>query len=674
MSLLKAGQFDGARKVSKELCKANRRDPESWYLLALSLSQLKEYPEAIKTYKKTLELAPHFAEAAFNLALTYQLTGRLADAVTYYRRTIKLNPSLADAHYNLGNMLFVQEKYQGAAECYKSAIRLKPDHVDARINLAVVLQKQGDFDSAENMLQSVASQSNSPVAWHSLGQLYQTRKEYQRAINTYLRAIEVKPDFAGAWFNLGKSYETLGQYNSAMSAYETAAQHDPNNVEALYEVASVCFQSGRFNKAKEYLKKTLAIDSKHIKSHVSKISIKVVFGDVDEALVDIDKALEIDASFPDAIILKAKIYEQMGKAESALDLLKPLMDQGVFHAAAGSVYANICYGQKKYREGITYLEGLLENGNHQNWGLRQIHFSLGKLYDGIAEYNSAFRHYKNGNDLKTCNYSAEDNSNSVDMLMRAFPFGCFDELARVADETCRPLFIVGMPRSGTSLVEQILSCHPCIAPGGELTFVHDAARTLKDRLGSDMPYPGCVQNLTAEVAESIAEDYARLTASLKKDETFVTDKLPGNYWHLGLISLLFPSAKIIHCRRNPVDTCLSCYFQDFSGDLPFSYNLEHLAHTYEEYLRIMAHWNQVLELPMLAVDYEDLIQSQESESRRIIEFCGLEWAPTCLDFNRAERFVRTASYDQVRRPIYKSSMGRWRNYEAYIGPLKRLLD
>ena len=159
----------------------------------------------------------------------------------------------------------------------------------------------------------------------------------------------------------------------------------------------------------------------------------------------------------------------------------------------------------------------------------------------------------------------------------------------------------------------------------------------------------------------------------RSKESFVTDKLPGNYLHLGLISLLFPSARIIHCSRNPIDTCLSCFFQDFSGDLSFTYKLEHLAHYYKEYQRLMEHWYKVLNIPVLTVKYEELIDNQECESRKIVEFCNLDWEPRCLEFDKTKRFVRTASYDQVRRPIYKSSVNRWKNYEAYVGPLKGLL-
>jgi tetratricopeptide (TPR) repeat protein len=673
-SLLQNGQFETAKLVSRELCKSHKRDAESWYLLSLALSQLQEYSAAIKAYQKTLELSPNLAAAAFNLALTLQLSGRLTDAVRHYRKAIKLDPAMSDAHYNLGNTLLVLEQYRQAGECYKTVIAQRPDYPDARINLAIVLQKLGDYSSAERMLRSVAQKYRSAAAYMNLGQLYQSTNDQQRAIDCYLKALELKPHFPTAQLRLGGLYETLGRYDLALQAYHSAAVQEPNQTEAIYGIASVYFQTGCFENAKKYLKETLTLDPRHAKSYVSWGSIQVIQGDLGAALTSIDKALAIDSAYTDAIVLKAKIHEQRGEAESALRLLQPLIEAGTANAAAGSVYANILHGRKEYRQGIQSLESILRNAQHHNWGLRQIHFSLGKLYDAAGDYDAAFSHYRRGNELRDCNYASARQTADVEALIGTFTPDYSAKLARSSIHSLKPVFIVGMPRSGTSLVEQILSCHPDVAAGGELTFVHDVARTLKDRISTDKSYPECLVDLTAEIVDSIVEDYVRMAASFRKDQAIVTDKLPLNFIHLGLISLLFPEARIVHCRRNPIDTCLSCYFQDFSGHLPFTYNLEHLAHYYREYRRLMVHWQRVLVIPVLTIGYEDLIRNQEAESRKIIEFCGLEWDPRCLDFNKVNRFVRTASYDQVRRPIYRSSVNRWKNYEAYVGPLKKLQE
>ena len=671
-SFLKDGQYDMAKSLSSELCKLNRRDPESWYLLALAQSHLGKYPDAIKSYRKTLELTPDQVEVTFNLALTFQMCGRLDDAIQYYRKSIGLNPLLHDAHYNLGNILFTLGRYEKAEECYREVIRQQPDHVDAKINLGVVLQRKLDFDSAECLLQSVANNYNSPVAYLNLGQLYQTRNENKHACSCYLKSLELNPDLYAAWLNLGKLYESMGQYNRAMNAYNNVLAKTPDNIDALHGNATVCFQAGHFQKAREFAEKTLTHDRRHLQSYIIIASLKAVNGDYSGAFEDIDRAIGINSAYTDAIVLKAKIYEQMGEEKSAMELLEPLLHAGTACAAAGSLFANICTARKQYHEAIAYLESMLENNAYPNWGLRQIHFSLGKLYDSAGSYDRAFSHYQKGNTLRICDYDPVHHSRYIDGLIKMFPPNYDHIFSRSMCRSFKPLFIVGMPRSGTSLIEQILSCHPKIAAGGEMTFIPDTAYALGNRLCAETPYPECLPFLTSEVSDSIAQEFIEITSTIRKHKSLVTDKLPGNFLHLGLISLLFPSAKIIHCRRSPRDTCLSCYFQDFSGDHPYSYNLEHLAHYYHEYHRLMDHWQRVLKIPILTMRYESLIENQEFESRRLLEFCELEWEPRCLHFNEAKRFVRTASYDQVRHPIYKKSMHRWKHYEAYLGPLRDL--
>lgn len=669
-SLLQNGQFKMARNLSRKLCQSNSHDPESWYLSSLALSQLKEYQEAIQGYRKTLELSPDFTEANFNLALTYQLSGDLTEAIRYYRKAINLNPSLSDAHYNLGNSLFVLGKHSEAAECYKTVIRQRPEHIDARINLGVTLQNLEKYDAAERVLMSAANQGNSVAAWLNLGKLYQTRNNQERALASFSKSLEINPEFAPAWSQIGILYEAQGKLDKAQEAYSMAIKYDPHLVSAITGLGLIYLQKGRLNKAEEYLGKALDLNINNLQSYIGIGSIKLIQGEYKSALEYANKAVDIHNTYTDAIVLQAKIYEQTGNADKALEKLQPLIDKNSVNAAAGAVYANLCHRQGNHQEGIAYLEMTLKNGSPNNWDQRQIHFALGKLYDAAGKYDKAFSNYKKGNDLKFSNYIPEKSREYIDKVINTFPLHYPDILAKSTTTSDKPLFIVGMPRSGTSLVEQILSCHPEVAAGGELTFIHDSAFSLKDRLGDSNPYPECLKNLTVEVADSIANEYLEELSLHSGKESYVTDKLPGNFVHLGLISLLFPSSRIIHCARHPIDTCLSCYFQDFSGDLSFTYHLEHLAHYYMEYLRIMAHWEKVLELHILTVNYEDLINHQEKVSRKIIDYCNLEWNPKCLEFNKSKRFVRTASYDQVCRPIYKSSIGRWKNYERYIKALK----
>ena len=247
----------------------------------------------------------------------------------------------------------------------------------------------------------------------------------------------------------------------------------------------------------------------------------------------------------------------------------------------------------------------------------------------------------------------------------------FLKRARRADNASElPVFIIGMPRSGTSLVEQILSSHPRIFGGGELKWVVDVVKETQDVIGSALPFPDCLNEASQKHCNTLAEHYLMKIAALSDGQSArVTDKMPANFWNLGLISLLFPKGRVIHCQRDPVDTCLSIYFQNFSEGHGFAYDLREIGKAYNLYLQMMEHWGKVLDYPILNINYEELVNNQESVTRRLLDFCDIAWDDKCLQFQDSERMVYTASSDQVRRPIYKSSLSRWKNYQAFLGPL-----
>ena len=259
-------------------------------------------------------------------------------------------------------------------------------------------------------------------------------------------------------------------------------------------------------------------------------------------------------------------------------------------------------------------------------------------------------------------------------LMAAFSGAFFERAAGLGSGSDRPVFIVGMPRSGTTLVEQIISSHPRAAGAGELPDIPWLIQRLPAELGSGAGYPGCVEALDRESVQRLAGSYLDRLGLVSATTDRVTDKLPMNYMHLGLIAVLFPNAVIVHCKRDPMDTCLSCYFQNFSRDLGFCFDLEDLGFYYRHYETLMAFWAEVLPLCIHDVAYEDLVKNPEDVSRGLIEACGLEWDPRCLSPHKNRRPVKTASSWQVRQPLYKTSVARWKRYEKHLGPLKSSLD
>ena len=317
-----------------------------------------------------------------------------------------------------------------------------------------------------------------------------------------------------------------------------------------------------------------------------------------------------------------------------------------------------------------------------------IQFMLGQIYDSLNRFDDAFEMYRLGNKHRL--EAFPDFGEKVELghsLRRLIDVTSPEHFRRCPTsglDTNRPIFIVGMPRSGTSLMEQILSNHPSVFGAGELSELGDEIRDTyqSDRAGgaleivADDPSGdfGCLiprdwENITQERLRDIAERYLNAIEKLSPDAERVTDKMPFNYMMAGVIHKLFPNATIIHTRRDPIDTCLSCFFQNFTAGSQFAFDLEQVGLYYRCYENLMLHWRDTLSVPILEVDYEDVVQDPEPNVRRVLEHCGLEWNGNCLNTHKSKRVVRTASYQQVRKPIYKRSAGRWKNYERHLGPL-----
>jgi hypothetical protein len=299
-----------------------------------------------------------------------------------------------------------------------------------------------------------------------------------------------------------------------------------------------------------------------------------------------------------------------------------------------------------------------------------LHFSLGKAYLDLGDSAAAFRHLNEGNRMKrgVVAYSADATEKFFADVAAAFPPALLDRLAGQGLRSPAPIFVVGMPRSGTTLIEQILAAHPAIRGGGELRFMRSVVEQISD-------FPKGVATLDAVAQKRMGQHYLSRIETLADGKPRVVDKAPGNFVNAGLIRLILPDAKIIHARRDPVDTCLSCYTKLFADALNFTYDLTELGRYCQGYLKLTDYWRTVLPAShFLEVDYEAVVDDIEAEARRMLAFLELPWDPACLEFYRVERPVRTASVNQVRQPIYRSSSGRWRKHAEALQPLLKVLE
>jgi hypothetical protein len=301
----------------------------------------------------------------------------------------------------------------------------------------------------------------------------------------------------------------------------------------------------------------------------------------------------------------------------------------------------------------------------------QVYHQLGDLYERAKDHDKAFTYHQESNRLKENRFDPAAHADRISRTIAICDRTLLGSGPHAINASELPVFIVGMPRSGTSLVEQILASHPQVHGAGELGDIMQIASGLGARIHPGARYPDCLREVSPALLDDIASRYLEKLGGMDASARRVTDKMPHNYLHLALIQMLFPKARVIHTARNPLDTCVSIYFQEFSSEHAYAYDLDHLAAYYHQYERLMQHWEQTIDLPMLKVKYEDLVEDQEAWSRRMIDFLGLEWDDQCLKFFENKRHVATPSYDQVRQPLYARSVERWRRYDRYLGPLKR---
>ncbi|MEP4888189.1 MAG: sulfotransferase, partial [Alphaproteobacteria bacterium] len=448
------------------------------------------------------------------------------------------------------------------------------------------------------------------------------------------RAHEIAPQSLDVRCEYGRLLSRLARHDDALAMLEDAHLQNPDAIRPLLLLGWARYRAGQSQRA----------------------------------IADFDAVLEQVPTSIEAHYGRARALIDAGALSDAKRRLHRTIAQSPGHAGALRELANLkelAPGDKQFTGLISAIEDEATTSSRR----AVLHMAAGASCHNVGACADAFEHYRNGNLLKDVVFDIRGYARHIDGLIDSFDRQHFERTKGWGNPSEVPVFILGMPRSGTSLVEQILASHSRVRGAGEREEMLQLADRLSEALNDSRPYPACVEGLTADSGKVIAEQFL---AGLKRADphaTRITDKMPGNFHHVGLITTLFPNAQIIHCRRDPRDTCLSIFFGDFVGSHPYSYDLTNLGRYYRQYERLMAHWHAVLPGRILDVKYEDLVDAQEDWSRRMVSFCGLDWEPQCLDFHKTTRNVKTRSNAQVRQPIYRSSIERWRHYEAHLEPL-----
>jgi len=562
-----------------------------------------------------------------------QKSGDLAGAEGLYRQVLKADRNNQDALHLLGMVFFKRGQYGKAIDYIERAIRLR-EHTIFYSNLATAYQKSGDSEQAEeNYRRALELNPDNLNAVNGLANILGAREDLKDAADLIMEALERNGDFDILLISLGNIFARMRRYADALDCFGRALKTGTSlQVPVFLSMARLLGRMGRTEEAKKSCMRVLEKDPDH----------------------------------RSALYQFARLLHDEGRFDEAIGRYEELIEK---HPDYATAWRTMVLSRKWTRDDNDMEKRLLLSMERAE-PLRksQFCFALGKFYNDRGEYDRAFSFYREGNRIiKPC-YDHSGNRKFIEAVIEEHRERKMNGPRITGHSSARPIFVVGMPRSGTTLVSSVLSGHPRITNLGELLEISILVRSLKNYLKHPELYPQCIRGMSDQHAARLAERYLSSVDQLAPGSDRVIDKLPQNFINLGFIEILFPNATIIHCRRNPLDTCLSCYFQFFFQNMSFAFDLEDLANYYRLYQRLMDYWSESLSIPLVEVEYEDMVTDLPSQARRLIEACSLEWDDRCLD-HRGGSSVRTASRWQVRQPIYTSSMNRWKNYRDHIDVL-----
>jgi tetratricopeptide (TPR) repeat protein len=612
-----------------------------YFAAAYAHDQAGQRDRAEALYRKVLAKAPGHADALHLLGVIALERGRHQRAIQLIRRALAIMPDFPAAHANLGSGLKAIGKRTEAAEAYRRAIALQPDYAIAHSNLAAVQIEQGELSAGLASAERAIALAPGFVEAHvnRADALFRQRR-FEEAETSLRRAIELMPQRAASASFLGAVLAEVRRFEEAIACHKRAIALQPDDAQLHYALGRTLLQARELEASEASLRRALSLDRDLAEAWHWLGYTLLVQGRLEEGLSCYRRANALD---PD-----------LAEAHEALS------------------YS----GQSAEEAQVKRLAALLADADRPVSDRIAAGFAAGGFLDTAGRYDGAFAHFAAANALQRRllteageRFDPETLASEVDGVITHAAPQLFSAAAGWGNPSELPVFIVGMPRSGTSLVEQIAASHSQVFGGGERKDIAHIADVVLTR-NRDRP----LAEWDMEFARQLADHHIAHLQRLAGGAVRLTDKMPDNILHLGIIAVLFPGARIIFCRRDIRDTCLSCFFQRFGEGNAFAYDLADCARRCVEIERLAERWRRVLPLPMLTVDYEALIADPEGESRRLIEFLGLEWEPACLDFHRGNRPVFSASLWQVRQPVFGHSVGRWRHYERHLQPLFDVLQ
>ena len=638
--------------------------------LGNTLKEQGMFVEAAECYQRAIAINPDHAEAYNGLGVVQLELGRVEEAIESLQRALKLNPGQAGAQNNLGNALKEVGNLDEAAACYKKAIEYYPGYAEAYSNLGNVLQLQEKHvEAIESYQKALEIHPGFAEVYNNIGIIQQKRGKHEEAASNYTEAIALKPDFAEACKNLGTLHWDLGAVDKAIAAFEHAVEINPEYLDALILLGAAMQYVGELDATIEYQKRVLAINPDHAGAHCKLGNIYHDMGRFDEAVVHTAKALDLQPDFAEALTQMGLIHADWGQIDKAAEYYRQSIERHPQVASPYLLYAEIT----KFEAGdplIAHMETLSETETLSQSDRAHIKLALAKAYDDLGDIDVAFPVFLEANRLRKASLRNKFDASSSSFADLKAKFSQEGDIAEISQAELSvanrvPIFIVGMPRSGTTLVEQIVSGHERVHGAGELNDLTRAVGAMRKQHPDDH----------ASMLKGVREHYLQSLDKIGVSEHFIADKMPLNFRWVGYIACAFPEAKIVNMVRDPRAVCWSNFRYFFAGQgNNFAYDLEDVANYFVMYSDLMDFWRRRFPNRIYDMNYRALTEDPETTAREMFDFLGLEWQPDCLDFHHRKRMIQTVSKAQIRKKIYTGSSEEWRRYEAHLQPMIRILE
>jgi tetratricopeptide (TPR) repeat protein len=667
------GRYKQAERVCRQIIQSKPSTSDAHNILGVALNAQGQSVDAIASIKKAIKLAPNVSSYYANLGEIQRTSGYLPAAQKTLEQGIRVDPKNAQAYNNLGIVHYENKDYDKAIEAYRKALEITPEFPEARNNLGNSLRMAGDLDGAGKAYQGALTlREIYPEAYNNLGTLLREQKNPDAAQHALRKAIQQNPRYVDAYNNLASILHFENKDVEALRQMTDVLRFAPRNPKSLLLTARIQLKRANYDAVEKACKIVLEDDPSSSEAMAMLGQLMHELDRYDEAITYLEKALELNPDNAEARNFYGVTLKSVGRLDDARKQIMAAIDLNVDMYGA---YSNLNDLVDFSKEPVLFnrIEALMEADDDQGSDrILPLHYAYAKALDDVGQHEKALEHYMAGGRIKRAqlNYVEQDTFAFFEKIKKQFPAQIFKSRPFEGNPSDRLVFILGMPRSGSTLTEQIISSHPDVFGAGEVKYLSRSVHSLKDRFPSLTSYPALVDELDKDQFDILAKKYLSAMEAPAGAEAKLTDKLLTNYFFVGLINILFPKAKIINTVRNPVDTCLSAFTKLFKDDMPHSYDLSELGRYYCEYEKLMEHWEKVLPAGVMKrVSYEDMVEDTEGTAREVIEFIGLPWNDTCLDFHNSSRAIKTASVAQVRKPIYNSAIERWRKYGEGLRPL-----